>query len=428
MRNNIVIVGCNWGDEGKGKIVDLLTEKVSAVVRFQGGNNAGHTLVINGKKTILRLLPSGVLRTHVHCLIGNGVVISPSALLTEIQELESMGLSVRERLHISPLCPLILPTHIALDQAREASKGMIGTTKRGIGPAYEDKVGRRGIRTGDLLEPKYLAEKLAELMDYHNFLLTNYYKVSPISFQKTLDEILTLGKEITPLLADIPILLQTYKMQGDKVLFEGAQGTFLDIDHGTYPFVTSSNTLAGAATVGTGIGPHYLHSILGIVKAYVTRVGAGPFPTELTDEMGEMLRQKGHEFGSVTGRPRRCGWFDAVLTKRAIDLNGIDSLCVTKLDVLDHLPTLKICTSYKLQDQTLTTPPCSLEQFAACIPQYEELPGWQKNTRGITKFNDLPQEAQNYLRRIEQVMGTTIKFISTGPDRDETIVLENMFD
>lgn len=427
MTNNIIVIGCQWGDEGKGKIVDLLTENIAAVVRFQGGNNAGHTLVTNGKKTILRLIPSGILRSHVHCLIGNGVVLSPAALLAEIKELEMIGLSVRERLHISEACPLVLPSHIALDQARELGKGMIGTTKRGIGPAYEDKVGRRGLRVGDLLYPDYLASKLTDILNYHNAILEHYYHAEPLNYQKVLDEILTLGAEIIPLIADVPAMLNQYRTSAQKVLFEGAQGTFLDIDHGTYPFVTSSNTVAGAATIGSGTGPANLNYILGIIKTYTTRVGAGPFPTELHDKMGELLRERGHEFGSVTGRPRRCGWFDAALVKRAIQLNSVTGLCLTKLDVLDELSSVKICTGYRMGQQILETPPSHIKQLEACEPIYEELPGWQTSTQHIKEFSKLPGNAQNYLRRIEQIVGAPIAMVSVGPDREETILLQKIF-
>lgn len=423
MIKNIVVVGCQWGDEGKGKIVDLLTEHVSAVVRFQGGHNAGHTLVINGKKTILRLLPSGILHRNVHCLIGNGVVISPLALLTEIKELEATSLSIRDRLHISEACPLVMPYHIALDQAKEGRKDGIGTTKRGIGPAYEDKIARRGLRVGDLLVPEYFANQLAELLDYHNFILKNYYQVATFDFQKVLDETLTLGEEIVPLVGDIPSLLAQYHTENKKVLFEGAQGTFLDIDQGTYPFVTSSNTTAGAAACGSGIGPTHLDYILGVIKAYATRVGAGPFPTELLGSDGEALRQRGHEFGSVTGRPRRCGWFDAVLVKRAMQLNSLTGLCVTKLDVLDGLDVIRICTGYRMGNHLLTVPPIHIRQLEACVPVYEELPGWQTSTSAIKKFADLPNNAQAYLHRLEELVGVKIAMVSTGPDRNETIIL-----
>ena len=416
MTKNIVIIGCQWGDEGKGKIVDLLTEHVSAVVRFQGGHNAGHTLVINGKKTILRLLPSGILHNNVQCLIGHGVVISPEALLTEIRELETTALPVRERLHLSEACPLVMPYHSAVDQAREAQINGIGTTKRGIGPAYEDKIARRGLRVGDLLYPEYLAERLRELLDYHNFLLKNYYHAGTFDYQKLLDATLTIGAEITPLIADIPAILQQLHLEKKKVLFEGAQGTFLDIDQGTYPYVTSSNTTAGAAACGSGMGPAHLDYILGIVKAYSTRVGAGPFPTELLDADGEILRQRGHEFGSVTGRPRRCGWFDAVLVKRAAQLNSVTGLCITKLDVLDGLDVIRICTGYRIDGEVLTAPPLHLKRLETCVPIYEELPGWQASTSAIKKFAALPVNAQTYLKRMEELVGVKIAMISTGPD------------
>lgn len=423
MTKNIVIIGCQWGDEGKGKIVDLLTEKVAAVVRFQGGHNAGHTLVINGKKTILRLIPSGILRPSVHCLIGNGVVISPTALLGEIKELEATGLAIRNRLFISEACSLVMPYHVAIDQAREGGHAGIGTTKRGIGPTYEDKVARRGLRAGDLRYPAYFAEKLRELLDYHNFLLKNYYQAATLDYTQILDDSLALSAEIIPLLADVPHLLGQYQTQGKKILFEGAQGTFLDIDQGTYPFVTSSNTTAGAAATGSGSGPSHLGYILGVIKAYTTRVGAGPFPTELLDASGDELRRRGCEFGSVTGRPRRCGWFDAVLVKRAVQLNSVSGLCITKLDVLDELDTIKVCTGYHLEGKTITTPPFHLLQYTDCEPVYEELPGWRSSTLGIKEFSDLPTNAQNYLRYLEELVNVPIAMISTGPDREETIVL-----
>lgn len=424
MTNNIVIIGCQWGDEGKGKIVDILTERVSAVVRFQGGHNAGHTLVINGKKTILRLIPSGILHQNVMCLIGNGVVISPAALLSEIKEMEASGEPIRERIRISAACPIVMPYHIALDHAREASRKAIGTTKRGIGPAYEDKVGRRGLRMADLMQPQRFAEKLAELIDYHNFILQNYYQVETIDFQKTLDETLAIGSELIPLIIDAPAFLFQCRAEGKKLLFEGAQGTFLDIDHGTYPFVTSSNTTAGSAASGSGLGPTFFDYVLGVTKAYATRVGSGPFPTELSDQTGETLREFGHEFGSVTGRPRRCGWLDAVMVKRAAELNCLTGLCITKLDVLDHFERLKICVGYRLGESKLNSMPLDIEQLGMCEPIYEELPGWHCSTKGITDFNKLPEQAKSYIRRIEQLIGIPVVMISTGPDRDEVIFLE----
>lgn len=427
MNKNIVIIGCQWGDEGKGKIVDLLTEHVAAVVRFQGGHNAGHTLVINGHKTILRLIPSGILRSKVTCMIGNGVVISPAALVGEIKELETNNISVRDRLRISPACPLVLPSHIAIDQARETGDAAIGTTKRGIGPAYEDKVARRGLRVQDLLDPKQFAHKFKQLLAYHNFLLQNYYQVAPVDYQTALDELLTAGAELTPMMADIPGLLAEYQQQGKHLLFEGAQGTFLDIDHGTYPYVTSSNTTAGAAATGSGFGVRHLDYVLGITKTYSTRVGAGPYPTELLDDIGEQLRKRGNEFGSVTKRPRRCGWLDAVILRRAVQLNSISGLCLTKLDVLDELSTLRICVGYRLGDKILNAPPLANEQFSKCEPIYEELPGWKTPTLGIKQFSALPPNAQKYLRRIEELAGVPIALISTGPDREETITLQSVF-
>lgn len=429
MSKNVVVVGCQWGDEGKGKIVDLLTERAAAVIRFQGGHNAGHTLVINGKKTILRLIPSGILRPDVWCFLGNGVVVSPSALLSEIKELENTQVSVRDRLRISHACPVVLPSHVALDQAREGcSKSAIGTTQRGIGPAYEDKIARRAIRMGDLLHPKDFANKLAELLNYHNFILQQRFNLPAIDYQKTLDETLTIAKELTPLIADVSVLLEQQRRAGKNLLFEGAQATFLDIDHGTYPFVTSSNTTASAAATGTGFGPLYFDYVLGIVKAYSTRVGMGPFPTELDDAIGEIIRVKGREFGSNTGRPRRCGWVDTVMLQRAVQINSVSGLCVMKLDVLDELATIKICAAYRCGDKILSAPPFDSEEFAQCVPVYEEFPGWQTSTVGITEFAKLPANAQTYLRRIEELVGTPIAMVSTGPDRNETIVLRQVFD
>lgn len=429
MAKNIIIIGCQWGDEGKGKIVDLLTENVAAVIRFQGGHNAGHTLVINGKKTILRLIPSGILRSNVQCVIGNGVVISPAALLSEIKELEDNHIGVRDRLRISGACPIVLPSHIALDEARELGKNntTIGTTRRGIGPTYEDKAARRGLRMCDLLDPKQFAEKLQTLLNYHNFLLEHYYQTNTVDYQTSLDELLALGKQLTPLIADIPTLLAEYQQQSKNLLFEGAQGTFLDIDQGTYPFVTSSNTTAAAASTGSGFGLRNLDYVLGITKAYSTRVGSGPFPTELFNESGEYLRQRGNEYGSVTKRPRRCGWLDAVLLRRSIQLNSVSGLCITKLDVLDELESLQICTGYRYGNETLHTLPLNIEQLSQCEPIYEQLPGWQTKTTDITKYSDLPTNAQAYLKHIEKLIGVPIDIISTGPDRAETIVLKELF-
>jgi len=430
MGKNVVVIGTQWGDEGKGKIVDLLTDRAKVVVRFQGGHNAGHTLVIGGKKTVLHLIPSGILRDGVRCLIGNGVVVSPQALVDEIDMLESQGVPVHSRLNISEACPLILPYHVALDHAREIARGKsaIGTTGRGIGPAYEDKVSRRGLRLGDLLHRERFAAKLGEVLDYHNFALKQYYKVDTVDFQRVLDEALAISERITPLIADIPEMLHQYQKQGVDIMFEGAQGALLDIDHGTYPYVTSSNTTAGNAGTGSGVGPRAFDYILGITKAYTTRVGSGPFPTELDDAFGRHLAEKGHEFGSTTGRPRRCGWFDAVALRRSNNINSVSGLCITKLDVLDGLEKIQICTGYRCNGEERITPPVGEEAFASCVPVYEELPGWTQSTVGIKKYSDLPANAQTYLKRIEEVVDTPIDIISTGPDREETIVLRHPFE
>ncbi len=434
MTKNVVVIGTQWGDEGKGKIVDWLTESAQGVVRFQGGHNAGHTLVIGGNKTVLHLIPSGILREKVICYIGNGVVISPAALLKEIDMLEQAGVNVCERLRISDACPLILPSHIALDQAREAAKGesKIGTTGRGIGPAYEDKVARRAIRLQDLFNPDRFASKLQEMLDYHNFLLENYYHVPVVDFQKTMDETLSLVDRIKPMVADVPQILFEVNKSGGNLLFEGAQGALLDIDHGTYPFVTSSNCISGAAAPGSGVGPQMLHYILGITKAYTTRVGSGPFPTELEDDVGAVLAKRGNEFGSTTGRPRRCGWFDAVALKRSVQINGVSGLCITKLDVLDGIESLKLGVGYKINgDDTNTISrilPPGADAVSQCEPVYEEMPGWHENTAGIKDFKQLPKAAQNYLRRIEAICEVPVAMISTGPDRDETILLRHPFE
>jgi len=435
MGKNVVIIGTQWGDEGKGKVVDLLTDRASAVARFQGGHNAGHTLVIDGKKTVLHLIPSGVLREGVMCLIGNGVVLSPSALLEELRMLEENGVPARERLRISEACPLILPYHVALDQARERARGKaaIGTTGRGIGPAYEDKVSRRGLRLGDLFHRERFAAKLGEVLDYHNFCLQHYFKADPVDFQKVLDESMAMADELRPLVADVTELLHQYRERGENVMFEGAQGALLDIDHGTYPFVTSSNTTAGGAATGSGVGPRYFDYILGITKAYTTRVGAGPFPTELydgkdlMDTVGAYMAERGHEFGSTTGRPRRCGWFDAVALRRSNQINSVTGLCITKLDVLDGLDTIRLCVGYECDGVARNTPPVGAEAFSACKPVYEEMPGWKDSTVGVKEYDKLPLAARNYLKRIEEVTGVPIDIISTGPDRNETIVLRHPF-
>ena len=426
---NVVVIGAQWGDEGKGKIVDWLTDHARGVVRFQGGHNAGHTLVIAGKKTVLHLIPSGILREKVACYIGNGVVLSPQALVEEIATLEQGGVDVRSRLKISEACPLILPYHAALDLAREAAMGAskIGTTGRGIGPAYEDKAARRAIRLQDLFNPKRFAAKLRELLDYHNFVLKNYLRADIVDFQKTHDEAIALADRIKPMVADVPRLLYEAHKAGHNLLFEGAQGTLLDIDHGTYPYVTSSNCVAGAAAAGAGIGPQYLHYVLGITKAYCTRVGSGPFPTELDNELGRKIAERGNEFGSTTGRPRRCGWFDAPALKRAIQINGFSGLGVTKLDVLDGMDTVQIATGYKLNGQSTDILPVGAEELEGCQPVYETLPGWKETTVGLTRFDQLPRPAQTFLKRISEICGVPVDLISTGPGREETIVMRHPF-
>jgi adenylosuccinate synthase len=430
MAKNVVVIGTQWGDEGKGKIVDWLTNEVAGVVRFQGGHNAGHTLVVNGKKTILRLLPSGMLHPHVTCYIGNGVVLSPAALLQEIDELTAAGLDVVNRLRISQACPLILPYHVAVDQAREAKMGLakIGTTGRGIGPAYEDKVARRAIRLNDLLFPERFREKLVEVLDYHNFVLTKYLNAPAISFESVFEPTLVMTERLKPMIADVSAELHKLMAAGKQLLFEGAQAALLDVDHGTYPYVTSSNCLAGQASAGAGVGPQALHYVLGITKAYATRVGSGPFPTELENDIGEQLRKRGNEYGSVTGRPRRCGWFDAAALKRAAQINGLTGLCITKLDVLDGLKTLRICTGYKIGGEVVDILPYGAENITLCEPIYEDHPGWSQSTVGVKKWEDLPSAAQNYLRRFETLVGAPIALVSTGPDREETIVLQRPFD
>ena len=430
MGKNVVIIGSQWGDEGKGKIVDLLTERTAAVVRFQGGHNAGHTVVIDGKKTVLHLIPSGILRSNVLCLIGNGVVVSPSALIKEMTLLEQSGIPVSKNLRISEACPLILPYHVELDQARERARGKaaIGTTGRGIGPAYEDKVARRALRAGDLLHRERFAAHLGEVLDYHNFVLQHYYKSKPLDFQALLDEAMQSAEVLGPLITDVTSILFAIQKQGGDIMFEGAQGTLLDIDHGTYPFVTSSNTTAGGAATGTGMGPRNFDYILGITKAYTTRVGSGPFPTELFDETGEHLSSKGHEFGATTGRRRRCGWFDAVALRRSIQINSISGMCITKLDVLDGLESISMCTGYRINGVLHDTPPVGADAIAQCEPVYEEHAGWDTSTFGIREFDKLPANARAYLKRIEEVTGTSIDIVSTGPDRNETIVLRHPFD
>ena len=430
MVTNVVVVGTQWGDEGKGKIVDLLTERAKGVVRFQGGHNAGHTLVIGGKKTVLHLIPSGILREDIKCLIGNGVVVSPEDLLKEIEMLINSGVNVDGRILVSESCPVILPSHIKIDQARELSKGdkKIGTTGRGIGPSYEDKIARRGLRISDLRDPDVLKSKLIELLDYHNFLLKELHKSEVVGPDETLEYLLKKAERLLPLVGDVSVAIAEMVGTGKPLLFEGAQGALLDIDHGTYPYVTSSNCVAGAAAAGSGVGPSYLNYILGITKAYTTRVGSGPFPTELRDEVGKRLAERGVEFGATTGRPRRCGWFDAVAMRRSAIINGLTGLCITKLDVLDGLEKIKIAVGYKLDGSVVDIAPNGAHLLERCEPIYEEVPGWVESTAGKTRLEDLPKEARSYLDKLEQVVGVPISIVSTGPDRDETIVLSHPFD
>ncbi|MHB0989871.1 MAG: adenylosuccinate synthase [Burkholderiales bacterium] len=427
---NVVVIGTQWGDEGKGKIVDWLTDHAQGVVRFQGGHNAGHTLVVGGQKVVLHLIPSGILRDKVTCYIGNGVVVSPTALLEEMAMLAEHGVDVASRLKISAACPLILPYHVAIDKARELAKGIakIGTTGRGIGPAYEDKVARRAIRLQDVFHRERFAAKLGEVLDYHNFILKNYFHAEIVDFTETLETTLQLAERIKPMVDDVPRLLYEANRSGDNLLFEGAQGTLLDIDHGTYPYVTSSNCTAGGAATGAGVGPHTLHYVLGITKAYTTRVGSGPFPTELFDDNGKYLAERGHEYGSTTGRARRCGWFDAAALKRSIQINGVSGLCVTKLDVLDGMETLRICVGYRIDNGYSDILPVGAELLATCEPVYEEMPGWTASTVGVKRFEDLPDAARAYLKRMEELCEVPIALISTGPDREETIVLQHPFD
>jgi adenylosuccinate synthase len=435
MGKNVVVIGTQWGDEGKGKVVDLLTETAQAVVRFQGGHNAGHTLVIDGKKTVLHLIPSGVLREGVECMIGNGVVLAPDALLKEIDMLEESGVPATERLRISEACTLILPYHIALDQAREIARGKkaIGTTGRGIGPAYEDKISRRGLKVGDMLHRERFASRLGEVLDYHNFALKNYFKADTVDFQQVLDQGLEWAERIRPMVADVTGLLHKYRAEGKNIMFEGAQGTLLDIDHGTYPYVTSSNPTAGGACTGTGVGPRDLDYILGITKAYTTRVGAGPFPTELydgaglMDPLGKHMADQGHEFGSTTGRPRRCGWLDAVSLRRSAEINSLTGICLTKMDVLDGLDTLKIATGYSVDGQHVDAPPIGADAYEQCQPEYIEVSGWSESTVGVRSYDDLPANAKAYIKKIEEVVGVPVDIISTGPDRADTIVLRDPY-
>lgn len=429
MNRSVVVIGSQWGDEGKGKIVDLLTEQCRAVVRFQGGHNAGHTLVIGGQKTVLHLIPSGILRDGVQCFIGNGVVLSVPDLRKEVAELEASGVAVCERLSISMACPLILSSHVALDQAREQARGKskIGTTGRGIGPAYEDKVARRAIRAGDLLDQDALMTQVEELVGYHNFLLTQLYSAPAVDVEQLKAEVLEMAEWLAPMLCDVTERLHVLRQAGEKILFEGAQGSLLDVDHGTYPYVTSSTTTSGGAAAGTGLGPRDLDIVLGIVKAYATRVGSGPFPTELHDDIGEYIARTGGEVGATTGRPRRCGWFDAVAARRAVINNSLGALCITKLDVLDGLETVSICTGYTLDGKPLEHWPYGAAAYERCEPIYEEWSGWKESTAGIRNWDDLPEAAQKYLKRMEELVGAPVTLVSTGPDRDETIVLQHPF-
>jgi adenylosuccinate synthase len=436
-KKNLVVVGTQWGDEGKGKIVDLLTDRVAAVVRFQGGHNAGHTLVIEGKKTVLHLIPSGILRESVLCMIGNGVVLAPDALIKEMTGLEAAGLQVASRMKISKACPLILDYHVALDKAREVARGdkAIGTTGRGIGPAYEDKAARRGLRAGDLINFEQFAEKLREVMTYHNFVLTQFFKQPAVDFDVQLEKCRAYRDCLLPMLADVPHLISEMNKAGQNVLFEGAQGTLLDIDQGTYPYVTSSNTTAGGAATGTGIGPCDLDYVLGITKAYATRVGGGPFPTELLydaaadtgDAIGKHLGTVGREFGATTGRQRRCGWFDAVALRRSAQINSLTGICLTKLDVLDGLEEIKVCVAYSLDGERIVNPPMSADDYSRCQPIYESLPGWSDSTLGVQSWDALPQHAQGYIRYLQNIVGVPIDMVSTGPDRVETLIMRDPF-
>ena len=429
MAKSVVVLGAQWGDEGKGKIVDLLTERVRAVARFQGGHNAGHTLIVGGKKTVLHLIPSGILREGIECLIGNGVVLSPEALRTEVAELEATGVAVRDRLKISPATPLIMPYHVQLDQAREKASGKskIGTTGRGIGPAYEDKAARRGIRLSDLFYGQEFADKLRAVMDYHNFVLTQYWKLPACDYQQVLDQSLEFAEFVRPMMADVAGILHQVRREGGNILFEGAQGSLLDIDHGTYPYVTSSNTTVGGACSGTGVGARDIDYVLGIIKAYATRVGGGPFPSELDDAAGQGLRDRGQEYGATTGRPRRCGWLDAVAVRRTVMINGIDGLCITKLDVLDGESVVRVCVGYRYRGKETDMAPLDAAGWHECQPVYQDFEGWTESTRGATRFSDLPRNAQRYLEGVQELVGCRIVLISTGPDRTENIVLQDPF-
>lgn len=430
MSRCVVVIGLQWGDEGKGKVVDLLTDRAAVVARFQGGHNAGHTLVVNGEKTVLHLVPSGILRDGIVCVIGHGVVVSPAALLEEIDMLAARGVPAHERLRVSEACPLILPYHMALDVARERARGNtpIGTTGRGIGPAYEDKISRRALRLGDLLDEDGFGVKLQEVLEYHNFALEHYYKTDTLDFARVRDDALATAQRIRPLAGDVPAIVAAARRRGEGLLLEGAQGALLDIDQGTYPYVTSSNTTAGSAATGLGVGPRDIDYVLGIVKAYTTRVGSGPFPTELFDEVGKHLGKSGNEFGATTGRARRCGWIDVVALRRVIEVNSVSGLCITKLDVLDDLEHIKLCVGYRLDGKERHTPPVDSEALARCEPMYEQMPGWKSSTVGLSSVEALPPAAQRYLERLEALVGAPVDIISTGPDRCETIIARHPFD
>ena len=430
MSGAVVVIGLQWGDEGKGKIVDRLTDRASTVARFQGGHNAGHTLVVGGVRTVLHLVPSGVMRDGVQCLIGHGVVLSPQALCDEMRMLAERGVAAEERVRVSEACPLILPFHEVLDQAREAAKGAaaIGTTGRGIGPAYEDKAARRAMRVGDLLDPARRDARLEELAAYHNFVLTRLFGAAPVDVAELRDSLAASAERLRPLVTDVPARLHAAVDAGEGVLLEGAQGAGLDIDQGSFPYVTSSNTTAGGASTGSGLGPRDIGYVLGIAKAYATRVGGGPFPTELHDAVGEHLADRGHEFGATTGRPRRCGWLDIVSLRRAARINGVSGLCITKLDVLDELPVVRLCTGYRFDGKRHDAPPTSADELARCEPVYEDLPGWNTSTAGIRSRSRLPADARAFIDRIEALTGVPVDIISTGAGRGETIVGRHPFD
>ena len=429
MNNNLVVLGAQWGDEGKGKIVDMLTAEADAVVRFQGGHNAGHTIVVGDETTILHLIPSGILRQNVDCYIGNGVVISPHALLEEMTMLAARGVEVANKLFLSDGCPLILPCHILLDQARERARGKsaIGTTGRGIGPAYEDKIARRGLRLGDLSRMDRALEKLEAVLDLHNFTLKNYYQHEQCDYAQLADQLHTWSEIMLPMMTDVSARLHDLQQQHKKILFEGAQGTLLDIDHGTYPYVTSSNTTAGGVCAGSGVAPGSIDYVLAIVKAYTTRVGGGPFPTELNNSVGEELGRRGHEFGATTGRQRRCGWLDVVALRRAVHINGVSGICFTKLDVMDQLEELRICVAYTQDGQSFESLPFNADNIENCQPEYITLPGWQTSTVGMTDFAQLPQNAKAYISKVEALLNVPIDIISTGPERNENIIRKRIY-